>query len=82
MLGVGCVGVSPLAQGTLTDKYLNGIPDGSRATQEYSLFPSMLGEETIAKVRSLSEIAERRDQKLAQMAIAWTLRHPVVTDAV
>jgi L-glyceraldehyde 3-phosphate reductase len=80
--GAGCIVFSPLAQGVLTDRYLNGIPEGSRASQESSLTPGMLTEETLSKVRALAEIAARRGQSLAQMALAWTLRDPRVTSAL
>jgi L-glyceraldehyde 3-phosphate reductase len=79
---VGCIVFSPLAQGVLTDKYLDGIPAGSRASRDGSLSADTLTEQTLAKVRALSEIAERRGQSLAQMAIAWTLRDPKVTSAL
>ena len=72
--GVGCIVFSPLAQGMLTDRYLNGIPEGSRASRDGSLQGSMLSAENLAKVRALNEIAQRRGQTLAQMALAWTLR--------
>jgi L-glyceraldehyde 3-phosphate reductase len=81
-LGVGCIGFSPLAQGMLTDKYLDGIPDGSRATRPYALGREMLAEETLEKIRSLNEIALARGQSLAQMALAWTLRDPRMTSTV
>jgi len=81
-LGVGCICFSPLAQGMLTDKYLNGIPEGSRATAGSSLSPDLLNEETLAKIRALNEIAGRRGQSLAQMAVAWTLRDQRVTSAL
>ncbi|HEU0247810.1 MAG TPA: L-glyceraldehyde 3-phosphate reductase [Gaiellaceae bacterium] len=81
-LGVGCIVFSPLAQGMLTDKYLNGIPEGSRADRPYSLSTRLLSDEALGKIRALSEIAERRDQTLARMALAWTLRDPRVTSAV
>src|SRR6266511_664957 len=80
--GVGCIVFSPLAQGILTDKYLDGIPKGSRASRDGSLSVDSITENTLAKVRALNEIAERRGQSLAQMAIAWTLRDPRVTSAV
>jgi L-glyceraldehyde 3-phosphate reductase len=80
--GVGCITFSPLAQGVLTDKYLHGIPEGSRASRESSLSPNLLTDETLAKVRALNEIAGRRGQSLAQMALAWTLRDPRVTSTV
>jgi len=80
--GIGCIGFSPLAQGLLTDRYLDGIPEGSRASRESSLSPDLLTEETLAKVRALNEIAGVRGQSLAQMALAWTLRDPRVTSAL
>jgi len=81
-LGIGCICFSPLAQGLLTDKYLEGIPEGSRATQGGSLSRNLLTDETLAKIRGLNELAGRRGQSLAQMALAWTLRDPRVTSAV
>jgi L-glyceraldehyde 3-phosphate reductase len=81
-LGVGCIVFSPLAQGMLTDKYLDGIPEGSRADRPYSLSTRLLSDEALGKIRALNEIAERRDQTLARMALAWTLRDPRVTSAV
>ncbi len=80
--GVGCIVFSPLAQGMLTDKYLDGIPPGSRAAQERFLTTDMITEETLAHVRALNEIARERGQSLAQMAIAWTLRDPRVTSSL
>jgi L-glyceraldehyde 3-phosphate reductase len=80
--GAGCIVFSPLAQGVLSGKYLTGIPDGSRATHSRYLSPDQITRETLAKVRALSAIAERRKQPLAQMALAWTLRDPRVTSAV
>jgi L-glyceraldehyde 3-phosphate reductase len=80
--GIGCIAFSPLAQGLLTSKYLNGIPDSSRAVQDESLRKSMLSERNLAKVRALNGIAKQRGQSLAQMAIAWVLRKPVVTSAL
>jgi L-glyceraldehyde 3-phosphate reductase len=80
--GIGCIVFSPLAQGMLTDKYLDGIPEGSRASHESSLSPGLLTDETLAKIRALNEIAGRRGQALAQMALAWTLRDPRVTTAL
>src|SRR2546421_10918800 len=74
--GVGCIVFSPLAQGMLTDKYMHGIPEGSRASRDGSLSPEQLNEQTLAKIRALNEIAARRGQSLAQMALAWTLRDP------
>jgi L-glyceraldehyde 3-phosphate reductase len=80
--GAGCIVFSPLAQGVLTDRYLAGIPEGSRASRDGSLSPETLTEETLAKVRALNEIAAGRGQSLAQMALAWTLRDPRVTSAL
>jgi L-glyceraldehyde 3-phosphate reductase len=80
--GIGCIVFSPLAQGMLTDKYLDGIPEGSRASRHGSFSPDLLTEQTLAKIRALNEIAARRGQTLAQMAIAWTLRDPRVTSAL
>jgi L-glyceraldehyde 3-phosphate reductase len=80
--GVGCIAFSPLAQGLLTDRYLEGIPAGSRATLNGSFRNDMLSDANLVKVRALNEIAARRGQTLAQMAIAWALRDPRVTCAV
>jgi len=80
--GIGCIVFSPLAQGLLTDRYLGGVPQGSRASHPGSMRPEMLTEENLAKIRALSEIASRRGQTLAQMAVAWVLRSPVVTSAL
>src|SRR5712664_3554080 len=80
--GIGCIVFSPLAQGMLTDRYLKGVPEGSRASHPGSMRPQMLSDENLAKVRALNEIAKRRGQTLAQMAIAWVLRDPVVTSAL
>jgi L-glyceraldehyde 3-phosphate reductase len=81
-LGVGCITFSPLAQGMLTDKYLNGIPQGARASRQYSLSPDLLTDDSLEKIRALNEIAARRGQTLAQMALAWTLRDPRVTSTL
>ena len=81
-LGVGCIGFSPLAQGMLTSKYLEDVPGGSRASFPSSLSPSLLTDELLAKIRALGEIAARRGQTLAQMALAWTLRDPRVTSTL
>jgi L-glyceraldehyde 3-phosphate reductase len=81
-LGVGCIAFSPLAQGMLTDKYLGGIPEGSRASWPSSLSPNLLTDEALTKIRALNEIAERRGQTLAQTALAWTLRDPRVTSTL
>jgi L-glyceraldehyde 3-phosphate reductase len=80
--GVGCIVFSPLAQGMLTDRYLDGIPEGSRASRESSLSPDLLTDETLAKIRALNDVAQGRGQSLAQMAIAWTLRDRRVTSAL
>ena len=80
--GVGCIAFSPLAQGMLTDKYLGGIPDGSRASQGKSLSPRLLTDENVAHIRALDAIAKDRGQTLAQMAIAWVLRDERVTSAL
>jgi L-glyceraldehyde 3-phosphate reductase len=80
--GIGCIGFSPLAQGVLTDRYLDGIPEGSRASRSGSLHQDQLNEQTLAKVRALNEIAARRGQTLAQLALAWTLRDPRVTSTL
>jgi L-glyceraldehyde 3-phosphate reductase len=80
--GVGCIAFSPLAQGLLTDKYLGGIPQGSRASKSYSQLKAAEVEAKLGRIHHLSEIATRRGQKLAQMAIAWVLRHPMMTSAV
>nr|WP_296069948.1 L-glyceraldehyde 3-phosphate reductase [uncultured Actinoplanes sp.] len=80
--GAGCIAFSPLAQGMLTDRYLNGVPEGSRATQHKSLEQDLLSDENLAKVRALNDIASRRGQSLAQMAIAWVLRDPRMTSTV
>jgi len=81
-LGIGCIVFSPLAQGLLTDKYLNGIPENSRARGGGSLAESMLSEENLSRVRALDQIARARSQSLAQMAIAWALRDKRVTSAL
>jgi len=81
-LGVGCIVFSPLAQGMLTDKYLDGIPEGSRASRDGSLSPSLIDEQALAKIKALNEIADRRGQTLAQLALAWTLRDPRVTSTL
>ena len=80
--GVGCIAFSPLAQGLLTDRYLNGIPEGSRASLSGSLSPDMLGEENLSRVSALNAIAQRRGQRLSQMALAWALRDPRVTSVL
>jgi L-glyceraldehyde 3-phosphate reductase len=80
--GVGCIAFSPLAQGLLTDRYLRGIPEDSRVRTGGALSESMINEESLAKVRALDEIARRRGQSLAQLAIAWALRDPRMTSVV
>jgi L-glyceraldehyde 3-phosphate reductase len=81
-LGIGCIVFSPLAQGMLSDKYLDGIPEGSRASRLATLSPELLTPEVLEKIRSLNEIARLRGQSLAQMAVAWVLRDPRVTSAL
>lgn len=82
-LGVGCIAFSPLAQGLLTQKYLNGVPKDSRATaQNSSILREFLSEPNLKRVRALHDIAEKRGQSLAQMAIAWVLRDSRVTSAL
>ncbi len=81
-LGIGAIVFSPLAQGMLTDKYLKGIPEQSRAMQGKSLNKDFLNEKNLANIRALHDIAQRRNQSLAQMAIAWVLRDPRVTSAL
>ena len=80
--GIGCIVFSPLAQGLLTDRYLAGVPAGSRASRPGSFSTELLSDANLAKIRSLNEIAVRRGQSLAQMALAWVLRKPVVTSAL
>jgi L-glyceraldehyde 3-phosphate reductase len=80
--GVGCIVFSPLAQGLLTDRYLDGVPEDSRAAQHKSLETDMLSDENLARVRALNEIAKRRGQSLAQLALAWALRDPRVTSVL
>jgi L-glyceraldehyde 3-phosphate reductase len=81
-LGIGSIAFTPLAQGMLTNKYLKGIPEGSRATQGKSLQNQFLSDDNLATIRALNAIAERRGQTLAQMALAWVLRHGRVTTAL
>jgi L-glyceraldehyde 3-phosphate reductase len=80
--GVGCIAFSVLAQGLLTDRYLNGIPPGSRASMDGSLTREMLNDENLARIRALNDIAQGRDQSLAQMAVAWALRDARVTSVL
>lgn len=82
-LGIGCIVFSPLAQGLLTDRYFKGVPKGSRASKPYSyLKRAQVTDAVRAKVLRLNEIAQARGQTLAQMALAWTLRHPSVTSTL
>ncbi|MFF1420094.1 L-glyceraldehyde 3-phosphate reductase [Streptomyces sp. NPDC058280] len=80
--GMGCISFVPLAQGLLTNKYLKGIPEGSRATQGKSLNPDLLSEEVTRRLNGLNEIARRRGQSLAQLALKWVLRDPRMTSAL
>jgi L-glyceraldehyde 3-phosphate reductase len=80
--GVGCIAFSPLAQGMLTDKYLNGIPESSRAAQGKSLDPSLFTEQNLTHIRALNDLAGSRGQSLAQLALAWALRDHRVTSAL
>ncbi len=80
--GIGCIAFSPLAQGLLTDKYLGGVPEGSRASRGVYFTRDLITDETVAKVRALNELAAGRGQSLAQTAIAWVLRDPRVTSAL
>jgi L-glyceraldehyde 3-phosphate reductase len=81
-LGIGCIAFSPLAQGLLTGRYLDGVPEGSRAAAGKSLDPELLSEQNLASIRALNEIAQQRGQTLAQLAIAWVLRDERVTSAL
>jgi len=80
--GVGCIVFSPLAQGLLSDRYLSGIPEDSRAARDFFLKKTSIDDKTIGKIRGLNEIARRRGQTLAEMAVAWVLRDPRVTSAL
>jgi L-glyceraldehyde 3-phosphate reductase len=81
--GMGCIGFSPLAQGILSDRYLDGVPAGSRAAREgTALDRGQLTEETLDKVRALNELAASRGQSLSQLALAWTLRDSRMTSTV
>ncbi|MBO0654801.1 L-glyceraldehyde 3-phosphate reductase [Streptomyces triculaminicus] len=80
--GMGCISFAPLAQGMLTDKYLHGIPEGSRAAQGKSLDPALLSEEVVGRLCGLNEIAGRRGQSLAQLALSWVLRDERMTSAL
>ena len=81
-LGIGCICFSPLAQGMLTDRYLDGIPDGSRASRPTSLAPELITDDALAKIRALRELAAARGQTLAQLALVWALRDPRMTSAL
>ncbi|HZG03386.1 MAG TPA: L-glyceraldehyde 3-phosphate reductase [Streptomyces sp.] len=80
--GMGCICFAPLAQGLLTGKYLNGIPEGSRAARGTSLDPGLLTDEVVGRLRGLNAMAERRGQSLAQLALTWVLRDPRMTSAL
>jgi L-glyceraldehyde 3-phosphate reductase len=80
--GMGCIVFSPLAQGLLSNKYLNGIPEHSRAARHTSLPPEAITSARVEKIRKLNAIAQARGQSLAQMAVAWTLRHKQVTSSL
>ena len=81
--GIGCIVFSPLAQGLLSDRYLAGIPEDSRAAKAHGfLKPRQITEEQLAQVRKLNELAQKRGQTLAQMALAWNLRHPGMTSVL
>ncbi|MGI5480956.1 L-glyceraldehyde 3-phosphate reductase [Streptomyces lavendofoliae] len=80
--GMGCISFAPLAQGLLTNKYLQGIPEGSRATQGKSLDPNLLSDEVVRRLRGLDAIAGRRGQSLAQLALNWVLRDERMTSAL
>lgn len=80
--GIGCIVFSPLAQGLLSDRYLSGIPEDSRASRDFFLKKASIDDKMLAKIRALNEIAGRRGQTLAEMAVAWVLRDPRVTSAL
>ncbi len=80
--GIGCIAFSPLAQGMLTSRYLDGIPPGSRASRDDSLSPDLLSDATVSELRALDEVAKARGQTLAQMALTWVLRGQRVTSAL
>jgi len=80
--GVGCIAFSPLAQGMLTNKYLKGIPEGSRASRHEFLRPEMITDVVLAKIKQLNQIAEGRNQTLAQMALAWILKDKRITSVL
>jgi L-glyceraldehyde 3-phosphate reductase len=81
--GIGCIAFSPLAQGLLTDKYLRGIPEGSRASKPHGfLKPANITDDKLAKVKQLNDMAKARGQTLAQLALAWVLRHAGMTSVL
>lgn len=81
--GIGCIVFSPLAQGLLTNKYLNGIPEGSRASKDHGFLKAdQITDARLAQIRKLNDLAQARGQTLAQMAVAWVLRHPGMTSAL
>ena len=80
--GIGCIAFSALAQGMLTNKYLGGIPKGSRATQGKSLSPDAISKKSVERLNRLNAVAGKRDQSLAQMAIGWLLQNKGVTSAL
>ena len=80
--GIGCIAFSPLAQGLLTNKYIGGIPDGSRAAEAGSFDPEFVNDANLGRVRGLAAIAEARGQSLAQMSLSWVLRDDVITSAL
>jgi L-glyceraldehyde 3-phosphate reductase len=80
--GMGCICFAPLAQGLLTDKYLQGVPEGSRASKGTSLDPALLTDDVVGRLRGLNDIARRRGQSLAQLALRWVLRDPRTTSAL
>ncbi|RXS84827.1 L-glyceraldehyde 3-phosphate reductase [Streptomyces sp. TM32] len=80
--GMGCISFAPLAQGLLTDTYLHGIPEGSRASQGKSLDPGLLSDDVVRRLRGLNDIAARRGQSLAQLALGWVLRDERMTSAL
>jgi L-glyceraldehyde 3-phosphate reductase len=81
-IGAGCIAFSPLAQGLLTDRYLDGVPPDSRVAMGGAMRREMLTEDQLSHVRSLDAIAKRRDQSLAQLALTWALRDPRMTSLV
>jgi len=80
--GVGCIPFSPLAQGMLTDKYLHGVPDDSRAARKAFLKPEMLTDTRLEKIKKLNDLAKKRGQSLAQMALAWVLKDERITSVL